>query len=329
MSMNVSIIICTADKPESLAATLDSLSKLELPVGMDVELIVVDNRPETARSTVDAADLKNMSVHYVQEAKRGLSNARNTGIANSTGEILIFTDDDLRFPANWVQALIEPITTNSADAVAGTVRMADHLRRDWMTTYHRICFAEMLEPLGGSFELVGANMAFHRRVLNRVPEFDVELGAGALGFCEESFFSVRLRDAGYRVVMNTNAELTHHFDPSRLLRSSMLKHSEQLGRSCAFVDYHWGHSNLSAPYLRRLRKSIQIGLRRLRRGKPSPMEEGCEEEALFEVKGWGFADQYIKESSRPHKYQRPDSKSNGRVGLGTVVTDILTRKSSS
>ncbi|KAA6407127.1 MAG: hypothetical protein FRX48_09193 [Lasallia pustulata] len=47
---------------------------------------------------------------------------------------------------------------------------------------------EGLDPDAPKF-MVGANMAFSRRVLEKVPSFDTELGPGALGFFDESLFS--------------------------------------------------------------------------------------------------------------------------------------------
>ena len=56
-----------------------------------------------------------------------------------------------------------------------------------------------MPPTAGDFDLTGANMAFARRVLDKVPGFDRELGPGGLGFCDDTLFSLQLRTAGFRL----------------------------------------------------------------------------------------------------------------------------------
>jgi glycosyltransferase involved in cell wall biosynthesis len=325
VTTTASIIICTAGKPESLSETLRSLEKLTIPADIVVELLVVDNQPTTAKTATDNCSINNMTVKYVEEPSRGQSYARNCGLRFATGEIIIFTDDDLQFSTTWIQDLIEPIITGKSDAVAGAIRMAPELERDWMTNYHRVCYAELTDPIGGYFEMVGANMAFHRRVLKQVPVFDVRLGPGALGFCDDSLFSVRLRDAGYKIVFNKDAEVTHHFSDDRLKGKALRRHAEQLGRSVGFVARHWEQKQITAPHLRRLRKALQLSLRRLTSPKGSPEDEGCDEGELFDIKGWAFIDQYIKESSKPAFYNRPITQSARRNSIVAIISDLFHR----
>ena len=266
-----------------------------------------------------------MTVKYLEEPRRGQSYSRNTGLANAGGDIIIFTDDDLTFPTNWVVNLIEPILADRADAVAGIARMAPDLERSWMTYYHKVYYAQILEDQGDLLTFVGANMAFHRRVLEAVPEFDVSLGPGALGFCDDLLFGAMIKAAGFRLVFNPNAEITHHFDASRLTREALLKHAEQLGRSCGYTAYHWQHQEISAPFLRRLRKAMQIAIRRARNANHSPTEEGCDEAELFDINGWAYVDQYIKEQANPPKYQRPDLDRPKRNPVTALISDIMNR----
>ena len=109
-----------------------------------------------------------------------MSYARNTGMAAARGEVLLWTDDDVRPGRTWIEAMCRPILDRRADAVAGRIKLPDYLERPWLRPWHRVCLA-VDAPTTGDFDLIGANMAFARRVLEKVPAFDVEIGVGAWG----------------------------------------------------------------------------------------------------------------------------------------------------
>jgi glycosyltransferase involved in cell wall biosynthesis len=184
-----------------------------------------------------------METRLVVENRQGLSRARNKALWEATGDVFLFTDDDVRFPENWIEEMTAPIRDGHADAVAGGVRLAPHLRRSWMKEIGTGLFAETrgIDPESPD-RMVGANMAFARHVTESVPGFDPALGAGALGMKEETLFSRQLLRAGYDIESAFDVVVEHHCDPSRLTRSSLIKMNEKLGRSNGYVAYHWHHS---------------------------------------------------------------------------------------
>jgi cellulose synthase/poly-beta-1,6-N-acetylglucosamine synthase-like glycosyltransferase len=103
------------------------------------------------------------------------------------GDIFVFTDDDIRPSHDWLEHLCNPILSEAADAVAGAIAIAPSRRRSWMEPLH----CALLASTDGwdarnPDAMNGANMAFSRRVLAKVPGFDPELGPGALGFWDEA-----------------------------------------------------------------------------------------------------------------------------------------------
>ena len=62
-----------------------------------------------------------------------------------------------------------------------------------MEPVHRYWLATTEPNVPGKSRLiVGANMAFRRAVLSKVPKFDIALGVGSLGFAEDTLFSRQL-----------------------------------------------------------------------------------------------------------------------------------------
>jgi glucosyl-dolichyl phosphate glucuronosyltransferase len=267
--VSLSLIICSAGRPDSLLRTLESLKSVERPDG-HCELILIENNPESSYGSL-IPDLPGWQVRHIHEPTRGLSVARNRGLKEASGEIIAFTDDDLRFEPDWLKRLVAPLG-HGVDAVAGAVRIPKELEEPWMEPWHRIAFAStehisMEQPKA----VVGANFAIHRRVLEKVPAFDEELGAGRLGVGEETLFAEQLLEAGYAITGTPDAVVWHHFDPSRKTRESFIRASEAWGRSNAYIDFKRG-IRISLPGLRLLKAKLQLALHRRKPRGPGPMD---------------------------------------------------------
>ncbi len=265
----VSIIICTHNRAEHLRRTLAALAGVSVPDGMSAELVIVDNNSTDATATVIGAviqqnRLPNMeNVRSVLELRQGLSSARNRGMAEARGDIFLFTDDDVRPPDNWLQGMCGPIVLGEADAVAGGMKLAAHLLRPWMTATHISWLASTeCVPAGTVIPLLGGNMAFSRRVLARVPQFDVEVGPGAKGHADDSLFSYQLEKAGCRIVMALETAAEHHLQEERLTRKSYEAQARKRGEFNAYLARHWAHSDPRYPLLRLVRSAAALwGLR--------------------------------------------------------------------
>lgn len=135
---SVSIIICTRNRADSLKPTLESLGRLEVPDNYSPELIVVDNDSNDGTAQlVQTLRLPNLPLRYINERRRGKSNCLNTALAAAHGEIILWTDDDVRAPKDWIEGMCRLIVKGEADVTAGEVALAPHLERDWMTPFHR------------------------------------------------------------------------------------------------------------------------------------------------------------------------------------------------
>lgn len=304
---SVSIIICTRNRASSLQKTLEQLNWCRVPPSWDAEVIVVNNgstddTPEVLAKT----SLSNADFRYVAEPRKGLSHARNTGLAQARKDIIIFTDDDTLPDQDWIVELASPILRGDCDAATGQVFLDPGLLRPWMTVMHRGWLASSLDAQvpGGPVSLVGANMGFRRSVLQRVPAFDPELGAGALGSGEDTLFGLQLLEAGFRVAFNERAKVIHALSPSRLLRRHWLKDAETRGRTKAYLLYHWYHSEIRNPLLECLNYSTRLMLRRLAAPPHSLSAEGCAPWEMSYVLNMAKCRQFVRERRRGRAYRQ-------------------------
>ncbi len=118
-----SIVIPTFHRPALLTAAVRSCMSAERPEGVEIEIVVVDNSAEG-----DAADtcraLGAEGLRYVHEPQSGLAFARNRGIAEARGEVLVFLDDDETAKPQWLLELHRAFAASGADVICGKVEPA-------------------------------------------------------------------------------------------------------------------------------------------------------------------------------------------------------------
>jgi glycosyltransferase involved in cell wall biosynthesis len=301
----VSVIICTRDRCDALRRTLAGLATVSIPADWRAELIVVDNgsrdgTPEVVRT----ARLKHLAVRYVREERGGQSLARNTGLAASSGEVILFTDDDVRPSEDWLERMAAPLLGNECDAVSGRVDLGGDSARPWMSGMHRAWLAARDDEAMSEPEMIGASMGFARAVLRHVPAFDPELGPGALGYMDDTLFSWQLRQAGLRLRSLPAALVVHEPDTSRLTRSQWLRAASHRGRSRAYVLHHWEHRVLKHPLAQSCYFAAKLHFRRRLQARAALRGEGCAPWEMSYVVRLAMCGQFRIERRRPRNYPR-------------------------
>lgn len=302
---SVSIIICTHGRCQDLQNTLASLQSIRVPEYSSVELLVVENGSKgDAECLVESFTHDRIDARYIFQPESGKSRALNLALAESTGQILLFSDDDIRFPKDWIEKMCEPILSGNADAVAGGVKLAPHLLRPWMNRTHRAWLASTADYLSpdAPSELCGANMAVHRKVLDQVPGFETQLGPGVTGGGEDSLFTWQLKEAGFRIVGAPDIEVEHHLKPDRLLYRCWVNTARLRGRTRAYQMHHWLHQTLSFPEIKSLYFRTKLILRRAFSKKRAPSDEGISPWEMSYLTDIATCDEFMRERRKPRAY---------------------------
>jgi glycosyltransferase involved in cell wall biosynthesis len=244
-----------------------------VPTDLSAELIVADNgSADNTREIVEKAQMKSMRLRHIIEPAVGQCQARNRGLAEAKGEVIIFTDDDVRVPADWIEQMARPILNGDADAVQGGVQPAPHLERDWLRGIYRGMVAIVEPPESGAPEsLTGANMAFARRVLDRVRGFQIELGPGASGLGDDTLWGMQLRQAGFRLSYAIGSPVEHHFDESRLSKEYCFEWIRRSGECRALMSTKWLHDTPKHPRAIWAWNTVKYTLRRLVDWRQNPV----------------------------------------------------------
>ncbi len=253
---DVSVVVCTRDRPEALARCLESLRSSRT---RPRELLVVDNASSGEGTHRVVAGMP--GVRYLREPRPGLAIARNTGVRATTGAIIAFTDDDVVVDPDWMPRLVGPFADHRVMAVTGIVlpgeleSAAQRMAEDRMWSFNREFrplvfdaryFARMRARGVPVWHIgAGANMAIRREAFTHVGLFDERLGAGAAGCSEDSELWYRLLAEGWQCVYEPSAVVFHYHraDPEALRRQW---HAYMRGHVAAllvqFARYrHWGN----------------------------------------------------------------------------------------
>ena len=110
--LSATVLICTYNRAELLAETLLSLRRTRTT--RQWEIVVVDNNStDNTRAVVERfATEMPVPLHYVFERRQGKSYALNTGQEQSWGELIVYTDDDVRVAPGWLDAACNPLDTD-------------------------------------------------------------------------------------------------------------------------------------------------------------------------------------------------------------------------
>ena len=249
---DLSVIVCTRDRGNQLAACLDAILAQNSPPG---ELIVVDNSGDGNAAAICRAI---PGAIYVHEPRAGLSHARNAGVLTATRPFIAFTDDDVSPHAAWTAEVMRAFALTEAEAVTGLVlpiRLETSAQRCFQINMGG--FGERFQPVlfndhffkvtgaGGAHVWrigAGANMAFRRSVFDRVGLFDSRLGAGASGCSEDSEIWYRILATGGSCFYEPRCVVFHDHRPDwagleRQMRAYMRGHVSALIAQADMFDH--------------------------------------------------------------------------------------------
>ncbi|ACB49604.1 glycosyl transferase, family 2 [Crocosphaera subtropica ATCC 51142] len=225
---SISIIIPSYRREQILKDTLEDVLKQDYP---HFEILVVDqtaSHDPTIQSYLE--NLANTNkIKWFRVSWASLPAARNYGVRRSQGDIIIFIDDDVQLPANYLYSHTKIYQEKSEiGAVAGRVldrmKLADAEKINDSEDPYTI---EMLPPEAMDpgiawyyIDLVhttkpqevistrGCNMSFRREVFTKYNVwFDERFRGNAVR--EESDFCLRLRQTGYKIWYEPDAYLVH------------------------------------------------------------------------------------------------------------------------
>ena len=202
MTPSASIVIPTRARPDYLEVALGSIAPQAEDAGAEV-LVIDDAGPSSATRAL----VERLGARYEPHPRPlGLNIARNTGVERTSGELVVFVDDDVRVRPGWLAALLGAAREHpDVDVFTGPIEPRLEGGGAWGPIH--ACGRE--GPPITSLQLGahdadtryawGANMTIRRSALQRVGPFEAALEYG--GDEQEWQDRLRMGTPGARVLI--------------------------------------------------------------------------------------------------------------------------------
>ncbi len=212
MATELTIIIPTYKRHASLERICESVDQYR---PSSSEVIVVDQSPDS-KEIQSLFRKKYPYIIYMCLPGPGLPKARNEGILKSSGDIILFVDDDAIMHPNCFREHITLHSQSGINAIAGRV-VQMNANVSWAETTTVATIDPETGETTGNFDLdykgdvpyaTGGHMSIKRDVFKKTGLFNPRYIGNAL--FEDVDFFCRMRNAGYTVRYNMNAIIYHY-----------------------------------------------------------------------------------------------------------------------
>ena len=241
--MDLSVILCTYNRCESLAKALESLALSKVEADISWEVLVIDNnsKDDTAKIVQEFSSRYPGRFCYQFEGSQGKSFALNTGIRKARGRVLAFIDDDVVADVLWLRNLTARVLAGEGSGAGGKILLdRDFTPPDWLPVQGSYSLAGMLAgfDLGDQAGLLdrppfGTNMAFERSMFAKYGVFRTDMGPspGSEIRNEDVEFCRRLMNGGETLLYEPSAVVYHTVPERRRKQDYFLQFWFDHGRS--------------------------------------------------------------------------------------------------
>lgn len=246
--LKVSIIIPTVDRAD---AVYNLLKQLEEQTYSHFDILVIEQSKQVDERIKKYAEANSQKVKLIHIERRNLPNARNVGIKNASGEIILFLDDDIIPDNDLIKWHIENYKENWVNGVGGRVIGGyDKIPKSARVGDFRKLDGKVIRNFNSEIRkevkhLPGGNMSFKKIVFEHIGFFDEKFG-GAVSEGEETDFCLRVQRAGFRFI----------FEPKALVKHLHIKTGGC--REYKFDDWIYWHGHNSMLFAMRHMKRISL-----------------------------------------------------------------------
>lgn len=227
---HLSVIICTYNRQKFIGACLQCLAVQTLPKE-NWEAIIVDNNSNDNTAAIVQEFISShqqLPFRYVFEKQQGLSFARNRGLAESKGEVIVYIDDDVEVISTYLQT-IEKFFTSNPQAVGMGGRTLPKFSEGPPPAWHNkymtgitgtIDKGDEVRKFGGRMKYpIGCNMIYTKEILQQADGFNNQLKARA----DDKYMYEKVSKLSDEIWYVPEAFSLHNIDADRLTFASFKK----------------------------------------------------------------------------------------------------------
>lgn len=241
--VDFSIVICTHNPPENFRETLSALQSLDCQ-GLTVELVVVDNSSEVSVRDEFKQSFLSMtskfSIIHTVELQPGLAYARRCGVNSSTGNYIVFCDDDNILAKDYLQiahAIFVKYTNVGAVGGRSELPFSSSLSADIL----RLFAVGSQQAATGYCELNylwGAGLAMRRHVATLAVNLFEPLCIGRtsekIETGDDGELCIYIQSLGYKLFYTEKLKFIHNISENRLTHSNIIKLRKEMRKQINF-----------------------------------------------------------------------------------------------
>ena len=238
-----SLIVCTYNRDKYLYGALKCIAENGYPEA-DYEIVLVNNMSTDnteAECQRFSSDYPMVDFRYFVEADQGLSFARNRGIKESQGDVLVFLDDDSYIQPGYLNHLQRQLSEHpETDAFGGKIDPVFESGEapKWLSKWNyswvsAIDLGDKVCQFEGKTFPIGANMGMKKSLLDKVGGFNTQLGRNKknlMGGEEKDLFE-RIRHQGGHIYYFPDVVVHHVIPPTRTTTDYVRRLGEGVGKS--------------------------------------------------------------------------------------------------
>ena len=232
------IVICTYNRFQFLIETVDSVLDV-LKERADFELLIIDNNSSDKTFSLKEKYISNNKIKYILETNQGLSHARNRGIEESAGEILVYLDDDIELVSDYFETCDKIFSDFSISISGGKVLPHNVDIPVWLpkSYYHLVSVYDLGNSPKFVRHLMGGNFAIRKEDALKIGFYDSALGRNGkkLAGGEETDYQNRASLMGYKMYYHPQQNILHKIN-DKLNETYVLDYAFELGKSERIID---------------------------------------------------------------------------------------------
>lgn len=236
LTLDASIILATYNRKELLLACLRCLNAQDYPAHR-FEVVIVDDGSSDGSLELAKSWSASYVIKVISAGHQGIGPARNLGVSQSTGDIVIFIDDDAFVPPWFVAEHVKSHRAAPHSVYVAGPALNVHGREkieNPPTTDFQYQIQAWFDFWGDPF--VGVNVSCPRKEFLKQQGFDLRFGL-AYGY-QDTELGFRFRLSGIVGVRNRRAYVLHHQAGTPTLELEMKKRSERGGTAAIFYKKH-------------------------------------------------------------------------------------------
>jgi len=205
---DLTVVIPTRNRRGSLLRTLESLRAQVADATFDILVVDdggTDGTADAVAATADSAGWAGVHLTCIKQPWQGAAAARNAGLRNACGRVVLFLDDDVEARPSLIAGHIRHHAPGAAVVVLGRIEPAHRpevmhrqIRAWWTRHYERLSDREPRFT-----DVYTGNLSVPREAAIAVGGFDE-----SLAHAEDIEFGYRLAQAGLRIAHDASAAVT-------------------------------------------------------------------------------------------------------------------------